>query len=92
MEEEPQTALLSTPVTQPNQRQAMDYVSDRLSSGRTIRTLTIIDVYTRECPALEVVRAYQAWAYGAVCTTAQQLLRSDEIQVDNGSEFVSRAV
>ncbi len=37
-----------------NQRWAMDFVSDTLASGRTFRALTIIDEYTRECPAIEV--------------------------------------
>ena len=47
-------AAFSTPATRPNQRWAMDYVSDNLASGRKIRTLTIVDTYTRECLAMEV--------------------------------------
>jgi putative transposase len=37
-----------------NQRWAMDFVSDTLASGRPFRSLTIVDEYTRECPAIEV--------------------------------------
>ena len=47
-------ALPQTEVTRPNQRWTMDYVSDSLASGRTIRTLTIVDTFTRECLAMEV--------------------------------------
>ena len=32
----------------------MDCVADQLSDGRRIRTLTIIDLFTRECLAIEV--------------------------------------
>ncbi|HVA66985.1 MAG TPA: IS3 family transposase [Elusimicrobiota bacterium] len=38
----------------PNQHLSMDFVQDRLTSGRKIRTLTIVDNFSRECPALEV--------------------------------------
>lgn len=31
----------------------MDFVSDTLATGRTFRALTIVDEYTRECPAIE---------------------------------------
>ena len=32
----------------------MDFVSDCVSSGKVIRILTIVDDFTRECPATEV--------------------------------------
>jgi hypothetical protein len=38
----------------PNQRWSVDFVSDSLSNGRRIRCLTIVDDFTRECPAIEV--------------------------------------
>lgn len=40
--------------TRPNERWAMDFVADRLDHGRRIRILTIEDVFTRECLAVEV--------------------------------------
>jgi putative transposase len=33
----------------PNQRWSVDFVSDMLTDGRTIRILTVIDQFTREC-------------------------------------------
>ena len=36
----------------PNERWSMDFVSARLADGRWFRTLTVIDVYTRESLAL----------------------------------------
>jgi putative transposase len=40
--------------TRPNERWAMDFMADRLDDGRRIRILTIEDVFTRECLAVEV--------------------------------------
>ncbi len=37
-----------------NQEWALDFVSDSLASGRGIRFLTLVDSFTRECPAIEV--------------------------------------
>ena len=42
------------PAGRPNEVWGMDFVADQLSDGRKIRTLTIIDLFTRECLAIEV--------------------------------------
>jgi len=36
------------PPVRPNQQWAMDFVSDALAEGRAIRTLNVVDVFTRE--------------------------------------------
>ena len=41
-------------MTGPNQRWSMDFVLDSTVGGRRIRALTIVDQFTRECPAIEV--------------------------------------
>jgi putative transposase len=46
--------LVADAVTKRNQRWGMDFVSDSLADGRTLRALAIVDHYTRECPAIEV--------------------------------------
>jgi putative transposase len=38
--------------TRPNERWTMDFVSARTADGRWFRTLTIVDIYTREALAL----------------------------------------
>src|ERR1700746_2320437 len=38
----------------PNQVWGVDFVADPLSDGRRFRALTVVDVYTRECLAIEV--------------------------------------
>jgi hypothetical protein len=30
----------------------MDFIHDQLANGRRLRTLTILDDFTRQCPAL----------------------------------------
>ncbi len=39
--------------TGPNQVWAMDFVTDQLSDGRRFRSLTVVDIYTRESLAIE---------------------------------------
>lgn len=38
----------------PNQAWSLDFVHDKLANGQKIRALTIVDVFTRECLAIEV--------------------------------------
>ncbi len=87
------SVALTTAATRPNQRWAMDYVSDSLGSGRKIRALTIVDTYTRECLAMEVDTSLPGARVRRVLERlAQQRLRPEELRVDNGPEFISRAV
>jgi putative transposase len=77
----------------PNERWAMDFVRDTLSTGRSFRALAVMDTCTRECLAIEVdvglggervaqvldgVGAARGWPAGITC--------------DNGPEFRGRAL
>jgi len=77
----------------PNQRWALDFVSDTLATGQTFRVLTVIDEYTRESLAIEVDTSLPALR---VVRVLQQLSegrgRPEEIRVDHGPEFVSRVM
>ena len=42
------------PVSRPNERWSIDFIHDRLTHGRTIRAIGVVDDFTRECLALEV--------------------------------------
>src|SRR6185437_2701624 len=60
---------------------AYDFVFDACANGQQLKCLTVIDEYTRECLAIEVLSKLVS-VHGA-----PRYLRSD-----NGPEFVSRAV
>ena len=88
-----QAAAGTKALTMANQRWAMDFVSDTLAHGRTFRVLTIIDEHTRECLAMEADTSLPGLR---VIRVLEQLAHTrglpQEIQVDNGPEFVCRAV
>ena len=69
----------------------MDFMADRLEDGRRIRLLTVEDVFTRECLAVEVDVALTS---ARVVSVLEQLVSARGapavITVDNGSEFYSR--
>lgn len=78
----------------PNQCWAADFVSDKLSDGRSYRILTLIDQFTRECIALVAGRSLSG--ADVVTTLAQAVaergVTPHSITLDNGCEFTSRAV
>jgi putative transposase len=79
--------------TRPNERWAMDFVSTRLVDGRWFRTLTVLDLYTRESLALVADRSLTGAKVAAVLTgVLHRRPPPQAITVDNGSEFVSRAM
>ena len=77
----------------PNERWSMDFVHDQLAGGRRIRVLTIVDLFTRECPAIEVDTSISGRRVSRVLDRLM-FMRGlpDSITVDNGPEFASRAM
>jgi len=77
--------------TQPNQAWSMDFVSDQLVGGHRFRTLTIVDVYTRESLATEAGARLRAehvvQVLSRLCRERGAPLR---VFCDNGSEFSGR--
>ena len=81
------------PAIRPNERWAMDFISDSLWCGRKFRTLSIVDTYSREClnveadtslPGQRVVRALDR--------LADLKGLPESIRVDNGPEFISKVL
>ena len=70
-----------------------DFVADRTANGGTLKWLTLVDEYTRECLALHVARTINGADVRRVLARvvgrrgAPRRLRSD-----NGSEFICEAV
>ncbi len=86
------TARVFAP-TGPNQVWAYDFTFDRCANGQTLKSLSIVDEWTRECLAIEVATSLTAERVIAVLERlfaqhrAPQVLRSD-----NGPEFIARAL
>jgi len=81
------------PVTRRNERWSIDFMHDRVSNGRPIRSMNIVDDFTRECLALDV-----AYSFGSadVIRTFENIAFErgfpTTIRFDNGSEFTSHAM
>lgn len=76
-----------------NQHWSMDFVSDSIWSGRRFRVLTIVDDFTKECPALEVDHSLPGQRVTRVLDRLALTRGLPEmITVDNGPEFISKAM
>lgn len=77
-----------------NEHWAMDFAHDTLAGGGTIRVLSVLDVYSRECVALRAGKGFRGVDVAAVLTAAGQAREAlpERISVDNGTEFTSRAL
>jgi len=81
--------------TGPNQVWSMDFMHDRLRGDqrRKFRLLTMVDIFTRECLALEVAPGFQARHVVHVLTRiVAQRGKPNAIRVDQGTEFTSEAL
>jgi putative transposase len=76
-----------------NEVWTMDYTHDELSSGRTFRTLNLMDGYTREALTIEVDTSLPGLRVVRVLERLRERRGTPAvIQVDNGTEFTSRVV
>jgi putative transposase len=77
--------------TAANQEWALDFVHDAIAAGRTIRVLSVVDAYTRECLALEVDTSF---ASRRVTRVLDEIIgqrgKPLSIRCDNGPELTSR--
>jgi len=72
---------------------SMDFVADELFNGRRLRVLTIVENYSRECVGMHVNQGIKGDDVVAVLEALQGQGRCPtRIQVDNGSEFISKAL
>jgi len=73
--------------TAPNQRWSMDFVHDSTEQGR-IRSLNIVDDYTRECLWIEVDRSLSGHRVTRVLDNLVELRgKPQSLVMDNGPEF-----
>lgn len=76
----------------PHQSWSMDFVADQLFDGRRFRALTVVDNFSRKCLAIHIgqslkgpdVKGIMEYLYARYSQVPER------IQVDNGSEFISK--
>ena len=77
--------------TAANQEWALDFAHDVLAAGRRMRVLSVVDVFTRECLALEVDTSF---ASQRVTRVLEEIViergQPRSIRCDNGPELTSR--
>jgi putative transposase len=74
--------------SRPNERWAMDFVSDGLWNGRKFKMLTVIDIFTKECLAIEVDTSINGERVTRVLDWLVLARGCPEvITTDNGPEF-----
>ena len=79
--------------TKPNERWAMDFISDSLWNGRKFRTLSIVDTCSRECLNVEVDTSLPGHRVVRVLDRlADTKGLPESIRVDNGPEFISKVL
>ncbi len=79
--------------TAPDQAWSIDFVADQLQDGTRFRSLTMVDIYTREGVAIEVGQSLKG---DDVVRTLNRLKQERGVPkllfCDNGSEFTSHAM
>ncbi len=79
--------------TAPNVAWAMDFVSDQTQSGSRFRVLTVVDVFTRECLAIQPGRRLGSDDVVEVLDRIRAKRGTPKrIYCDNGAEFTGRLV
>lgn len=74
-----------------NEIWSMDFVADQLFDGRKLRMLTVVDLYTRECLAIDVGQSLKGEDVVRVLNgITEQRGLPQTIKTDNGSEFISK--
>ena len=86
-----------TPLLRPtrvNEVWGLDFVSDAVWSGRRLRMLTVVDLYTREALAIEVDTSLSGVRVGRVLeqVIAERSGAPEAIVMDNGPELTSKAL
>lgn len=71
----------------------MDFIADNFFNGCKIRALTIVNNFSRQCLAIHVGQSLKWEDLVNMMQRLQQLgVAQEHIQVDNGSEFISKAL
>ena len=87
------TVLIPQQAKSPNHVWTVDFVYDTLRHGRSIRLLSVVDEYTRECLALRVEYALKSEDVQITLQTLfHDLGRPLYLRSDNGAEFIAKSL
>ena len=76
-----------------NQVWSWDIIHDQTQAGSTLRILTLIDEYTKQCLAIEVGRSIRALdAIRVLDGAIERYGQPEHIRSDNGPEFIAEAI
>lgn len=86
------SVLIPEKAQSPNHVWSVDFVHDRLSRGGSLRLLSVVDEFTRQCLCLRVERSLKS---KQVRETLEVLFKDYGkplyLRSDNGSEFIARS-
>ena len=81
---------LPTQATHRNHVWTWDFIFDRTDKGSTLKMLTMLDEYTRQCLAIRVERQIRSGQFLATLWQAMmQYWIPEHIRSDNGTEFIA---
>jgi putative transposase len=80
------------PAAQPMERWSIDFLRDSLAGGRGFRVFTIVDNVSRVSPAIEAAFSIRGETVVAVLDRLKAGGLPERLAVDNGPEFISRAL
>jgi putative transposase len=87
------TRLILPAATRPNERWSMDFMQGVLWGGRRFRMLTVVDQFTKACPAIEVDTSLNGLRVARVLEwLARTCGLPESLTVDNGPEFAGMAL
>jgi putative transposase len=85
--------LIPQKAVSPNHVWTVDFVHDKLSRGRNIRLLSVVDEFTRQCLCLRVERSLKSQEVKQTLEVLfQDYGKPLYLRSDNGSEFIARSL
>lgn len=71
---------------------AMDFVHDQLFDGRKFRALTVVDIFSRYCLAINVQKSFTSSSVAHIMESLRHQYGSTPkmIRLDNGPEFIGK--
>jgi hypothetical protein len=78
-------------LTAPSNEWPLDFLNDALASGRSVRGLSVVDDFTRECLTLKSVAALQARQQRLLDKLISKRVAPKVVAHGHGAELTSRA-